>query len=112
MPSSLTPLPSQASLLVSDFASCQPLGSHIYLMPVTPNPSPCTLYLLASKGDLHIRVNQVLVLPNERLLHVGHDAGVHTGQPLCSVDLHVEAGPLAFGGHTIREQQVPAVTYS
>lgn len=51
--------------------------------PRTPRPVPCTSphsqlpapqYLLAGKEDLHIGVNQILVLASESFLHVGHEA--------------------------------------
>lgn len=65
-------------------------------------------HLLPCKDHLNVRVHQVLVLPNESLLHIGHDAGVHTGQPLCSIDLDVETSPLPLWRDSIWEEEVPA----
>lgn len=52
--------------------------------------------LLPSKQHLDIRINQVLVFSYEGLFDVGHDAGVHSGEALGSVDLQVVTSPLSL----------------
>lgn len=66
------------------------------------------VYLLARKMHLDVRVHQVSVLPDEGLLHVRHDAGVHLREALGAVDLHVELGPLPLCRDALRQQKVPA----
>lgn len=56
---------------------------------------------------MNIGINQVLVFSYEGLLHVSHDAGVHSGESLCSVDLQVIPGPLSLGWDALRYQEVP-----
>ena len=58
-------------------------------------------HLLASKLHLDIGVHQVSTLPDERLLDVGHDVGVHLRQAFGPVDLHVEPGPLSLHRHPL-----------
>lgn len=70
----------------------------------------CLGYLLPGELHLYVGIHQVLVLPDEGLLHVGHDAGVHPGQTLGPVDLQVVAGPLALGGDPLWQEQVTATT--
>lgn len=82
------------------------------LSPLHQPSAPPPQYLLSSKEDLHVGVDEVLVLTDERLLHVGHEACVHPGQSLGSVNFHVEPGPLPFWGHALGEQQVPVSTGS
>lgn len=67
-------------------------------------------HLLPCKDHLHIGVYQVLVLPDESLLHIGHDAGVHTGQSLRSIDLDVETSPLPLRRDPIWEEEVPTTS--
>lgn len=62
--------------------------------------------LLPSKLHLDIGINEVLVFSNEGLLDVGHDAGVHSGKSLSSVNLQVVTSPLSLCGYPIRQQQV------
>lgn len=52
--------------------------------------------LLAGKMHLDVRINQVFVFSYEGLFDVGHDAGVHPGESLCSVDLQVITSPLSL----------------
>ena len=59
-------------------------------------------YLLPGKRHLDVGIDEVLVLSDEGLLHVGHDAGVHLGEPLGSVDLQVVASPLTLQGNPLR----------
>lgn len=65
-------------------------------------------YFLAREMHLDVGVHQVSVLPDEGLLHVGHDAGVHLREALGSVDPHVELGPLPLCRDALRQQKVPA----
>lgn len=81
--------------------SCFLLGSSWYCTQVA--------HLLPCKDHLHVGVYQVFVFPNESLLHVGHDAGVHTGQTLCSIDLDVETSPLPLWRDPVWEEEVPAM---
>lgn len=62
--------------------------------------------LLPSKLHLNIRVHQVFVFSYKGLLDVGHDAGVHPGKSLGSVDLQVVTSPLALCRYALRDQQV------
>jgi len=70
----------------------------------------CLGHLLPGEQHLYVGIHQVLVVPDEGLLHVGHDAGVHPGQTLGPVDLQVVAGPLALGGDPLWQEQVTATT--
>lgn len=53
-------------------------------------------YLLPSELNLYVRINQVLVFSYKSLFDIGHDAGVHSGEALCSVDLQVITSPLSL----------------
>lgn len=64
-------------------------------------------YLLPSELHLDIRINQVLIFSDEGLLDVGHNAGVHPGKALGSVDLQVVTSPLSLCRHAFRQQEVP-----
>lgn len=61
---------------------------------------------LPSKLHLDIRINQVLILSDEGLFDVGHDAGVHSGEALSSVNLQVVTGPLSLRRHPLRYQEI------
>ena len=63
--------------------------------------SLCYRYLVAGEGDEHVRVDKVLGLAGEGLLHVGHETRVHLGKPLCLEDLDDEARSLAVCWHAI-----------
>lgn len=65
------------------------------------------LYLLPCKLHLDIRINQVLIFPYECLLDVGHDAGVHPGEALGSVDLQIVARPLSLCRDAFWQEEVP-----
>ena len=70
------------------------------------NLSATLSHLLPSELHLYVGVHQVLVVPYEGLLHVGHDAGVHPRQPLGPVDLQVVPRPLALRRNPLWEQQI------
>ena len=93
------------------------ISGHLYngwscsrYLPGSPWYRTQLAHLLPCKDHLHVGVYQVLVLPNESLLHISHDAGVHTGQSLCSIDLDVETSPLPLRRDAIREEEVPATS--
>lgn len=105
----MTPCPSQCARMTKT------ISIHLYFvqscwchLPWSPWDLPA--HLLPREGHLHVGVHQVLVLPNEGLLDIGHDAGVHPRQPLGTVDLDVEPSPLPLRGDPIREQEVPGMS--
>ncbi len=61
------------------------------------------------EADLHVGVGQVARLPAEGVLQVGHDGGVHPGQPVGAVDAHDVLGALALRRDAVGEEQVAAV---
>lgn len=63
--------------------------------------------LLPSKLHLDIRINQVLIFSYKGLFDVGHDAGVHSGEPLSPVDLQIVASPLSLCRHAVWQQEIP-----
>ena len=65
-------------------------------------------HLLPSELHLNVGIHQVLVVPYEGLLHVGHDAGVHPRQPFGPVDLQVVTSPRALRRDPLWKQQVTA----
>ena len=64
-------------------------------------------YFLPGELHLNVGVDQVSVLSYKGLLHISHDAGVHFGKSLGTVDLHIEPGPLPLCRDALREQEVP-----
>lgn len=64
-------------------------------------------HLLPSELHLDIRINQVLIFSYEGLFDVGHNAGVHPGETLGSVDLQVVTSPLSLCRHALWQQEVP-----
>lgn len=57
---------------------------------------------MASKGDINIRIHQILALSGEGLFDVGHDTSVHFWQALCPVDIDAEFGSLSVCRYTLR----------
>lgn len=57
---------------------------------------------------LNIGVHQVSVLPYEGLLDIGHNAGIHLGKPLSTVDLHIILSPLPFCWDSLWEEEISA----
>lgn len=63
-------------------------------------------HLLPCKQHLDIRINQVLIISNESFFDICHNAGVHFGQALGSVDFHVESCPLTLSWDVFRQQKI------
>lgn len=57
---------------------------------------------------LNVGVHQVSVVSYEGLLDVSHDAGIHLGKALSTVDPHVILSPLPLCRDTLWEQEVSA----
>lgn len=57
---------------------------------------------------LDVGVHQVSVLSYKGFLDISHDAGVHLGEPLGAVDLHIILSPLPLCWDTLWEQEVSA----
>lgn len=58
---------------------------------------------------LDIRIHQVFVFSYEGFLDIGHDAGVHPGESLGSVDLQVVASPLSLCRYALWYQEIAEI---
>ena len=62
---------------------------------------------MANKGDPDVSVDEVGLVHEHGFLHGGHDAWVHAGQVLGSVEDHPVPSPLSLQGHSRRQEQIP-----